>query len=158
MQYDYTEAPPPRDLELIPHGTIATVVMQIRAGDVGEDGLLKRSKDGGCEMLDLEFTVVDGPHKGRKFWELWILTGTTDGHAGAPRSIAARCKPSSIARSDQTRRYESPGAHGPHGQPEANRREDLHCQNRYRKGQGQERRLERKLARQKHSRRRDHAR
>jgi hypothetical protein len=81
MPYDYTDAPPPRDLELIPHSTIATVVMHIRAGNVGEDGLLKRSKDGGCEMLDVEFTVFDGPHKGRKFWELWILAGTTDGHA-----------------------------------------------------------------------------
>jgi hypothetical protein len=81
MPYDYTDAPPPRDLELIPHGTIATVVMHIRAGNFGEDDLLKRSKDGGCEMLDVEFTVFDGPHKGRKFWELWILAGTTDGHA-----------------------------------------------------------------------------
>jgi hypothetical protein len=81
MPYDYTDAPPPRDIELIPHGTIATVVMHIRAGGAGKDGMLKRSKDGACEMLDCEFVVADGPHKGRKFWEYMILEGTTDGHA-----------------------------------------------------------------------------
>ena len=79
--YDYSDAPPPRDIELIPHGTILTLILHIRAGGVGEDGLLKRSKDGTCEMLDVEFTVADGPHKGRKFWEYLILEGTTDGHA-----------------------------------------------------------------------------
>jgi hypothetical protein len=51
MPYDYTDAPPPRDIELIPHGTIATVVLHIRAGNVGEDGKLKRSAKGDCEML-----------------------------------------------------------------------------------------------------------
>jgi hypothetical protein len=83
MAYDYTEAPPQREMELIPHGTVATVSLKIRAGGVGEGGLLKRSKDGTCEMLDLEFVVVDGPHVRRKFWEYMILAGTTDGHAKA---------------------------------------------------------------------------
>jgi hypothetical protein len=80
MPYDYTDAPPPRDIELIPR-TIATVVLHIRAGNVGEDGILKRSAKGDCEMLDCEFVVTDGPHKKRKFWEYWILDGTTPGHA-----------------------------------------------------------------------------
>jgi hypothetical protein len=80
MPYDYTDAPPPRDLDLIPPGTIATIAMHIRAGGVGEDGMCKRSKTGECEMLDAEFTLSDGQHKGRKFWEYWILDGETDGH------------------------------------------------------------------------------
>ena len=80
MPFDYSDAPPPQ-FELIPHGTIATVVLHIRAGNAGEDGMLKRSKDGSCEMLDCEFAVTDGPFKGRKFWENWILEGTTSGHA-----------------------------------------------------------------------------
>jgi len=80
MPYDYTDAPPPQ-FEPIPQGTTATVVMHIRAGNAGEDGMLKRSKDGGCEMLDVEFVVADGPYKSRKFWEYLILAGTTDGHA-----------------------------------------------------------------------------
>jgi hypothetical protein len=78
MPFDYTDAPPP-SFDLIPEGTVATVSMHIRAGNVGEDGMLKRSKDGGCEMLDIEFTVLDGPYKARKFWSNFIVTGTTDG-------------------------------------------------------------------------------
>jgi hypothetical protein len=83
MPYDYTEAAPQREIELIPHGTVATVSLKIRAGGAGEGGLLRRSKNGDCEMLDLEFAVVDGPYVRRKFWEYLILAGTTDGHAKA---------------------------------------------------------------------------
>jgi hypothetical protein len=78
MPFDYTDAPPPQ-FELIPHDTIAGVSMHIRPGGVGENDLLKRSANGECEMLDLEFTVLDGQHKERKFWHNLILTGTTDG-------------------------------------------------------------------------------
>jgi hypothetical protein len=42
MAYDYTEAPPQREIELIPHGTVATVSLKIRAGGAGEGGLLQR--------------------------------------------------------------------------------------------------------------------
>jgi hypothetical protein len=83
MPYDYSTAPPPRDLELIPAGTVASVQMRIRPGSVGEDGMLKRSKDGACEMLDCEFVVVDGPYSKRKFWTYFVLEGTTAGHAQA---------------------------------------------------------------------------
>jgi len=79
MPYDYSDAPPPRGFDLIPHGTIAIVVLHIRPGGVGEDGLLKRSEDGTCEMLDLECTVVDGPYARRKVWQNQIINGTTDG-------------------------------------------------------------------------------
>ena len=79
MPYDYSTAPPPRDFDLIPHGTIATVIMHIRPGGAGEDGLLKRSKNGDCEMLDIEYVVVDGPYVRRKFWENQIIVGTTSG-------------------------------------------------------------------------------
>ena len=78
MPFDYTDAPPP-SFELIPDGTVATVSMHIRAGGVGEDGMYKRSASGECEMLDLEFTVLDGTYKGRKFWTNLLTAGTTDG-------------------------------------------------------------------------------
>src|SRR5262249_51646229 len=81
MPFDYSDAPPPRDLELIPHGTTATCVLHIRPGGVGEDGMLKRSADGKSEMLDCEFVVADGLYKTRKFWEYWVMVGTTPGHA-----------------------------------------------------------------------------
>jgi hypothetical protein len=81
--YDYTNTPPPRDFELIPHDTIATVTIRLRAGGVGEDGLLKRSAKGDCEMLDAEFTVVDGSYSKRKFWGYFVLHGETAGHEKA---------------------------------------------------------------------------
>jgi hypothetical protein len=83
MPYDYSDAPPPRDIELIPHGTLATVVMHIRADGVGEDGMCKRSREGNCEMLDVEFVVADGKYARRKFWANMVLAGTTAGHAQA---------------------------------------------------------------------------
>jgi hypothetical protein len=79
MPYDYSTAPPPRDSDLIPHGTIATVVIHIRPGGAGEDDLLKRSKNGDCEMLDIEYVVVDRSFARRKFWENQIIVGTTPG-------------------------------------------------------------------------------
>ena len=81
--HDYTDAQPQRDGELIPDGTVATLELQIRPGNAGEEGLLRRSQDGLCEMLDVEFTVVDGPFAKRKFWERFVLAGTSDGHAKA---------------------------------------------------------------------------
>jgi hypothetical protein len=80
--FDYSHAPEQRG-ELIPAGTVATLQMTIRPGNAGESGLLTRSKDGACEMLDCEFVVVDGPHMKRKLWERMVLAGTTDGHETA---------------------------------------------------------------------------
>jgi hypothetical protein len=77
--FDYSDAPEQRG-ELIPADTVATLQMHIRPGNAGEGGLLTRSRDGACEMLDSEFTVVDGPHMKRKLWERYILSGTTAGH------------------------------------------------------------------------------
>ena len=80
MPFDYSQAADPRDFsELIPHNTIATVQMRIRPGNVGEDGMLKRTSKGDAEMLDCEFVVVDGPYAKRKFWDTFILEGTTPG-------------------------------------------------------------------------------
>jgi hypothetical protein len=79
MPYDYSTAPPPRDPDLIPAGIIATVVIHLRPGNAGENGLLKRSQKGDCEMLDVEYVVVDGEYARRKFWENQIIVGTTQG-------------------------------------------------------------------------------
>src|SRR5258708_21751895 len=76
MPYDYSDAPPPRDFELIPPNTVATLSLHIQGAGAGEEGMLRRSKDGRCEMLALEFVVVDGEFAKRKFWENWIVEGT----------------------------------------------------------------------------------
>jgi hypothetical protein len=80
---DFNEAQPQRSFDLIPAGTIATLQLKIRSGQAGEDGWLRRSKDGASEGLDCEFTVVDGRFAKRKLWMLFTLAGTTEGHAQA---------------------------------------------------------------------------
>jgi hypothetical protein len=80
MPFDYSQTSDPRDFsELIPHNTLASVLMRLRPGGVGEGGLLKRTSKGDAEMLECEFVVVDGPYAKRKFWDTFILEGTTPG-------------------------------------------------------------------------------
>jgi hypothetical protein len=90
MPYDYSDAPPPRDLELIPANTIATLSLHIQGGGAGEDGMLKRSKDGRCEMLALEFVLLDTEFAKRKLWENWIVEGAD--HAKAIEISYSRIK------------------------------------------------------------------
>lgn len=90
--YDYNDAGPQRTFEVIPAGTIAVVEMSIRSGNAGEDGLLKRSKDGGCEGLDAELTVVEGEYAKRKIWSFMVVSGTTDGHAQAADITKSRLR------------------------------------------------------------------
>jgi hypothetical protein len=89
MKYDYTDVPPSKFEPKIPEETKAILVIHIKPGGVGEDGLLTRSEKGDCEMLAVVLTVADGTYKGEKFPEWWVLNGTTDGHAKA-REITLR--------------------------------------------------------------------
>jgi hypothetical protein len=89
MRRDYSDAPPPREFDLIPN-TLATCCLHIQCGGAGEDGVLKPSRDGRCEMLSLEFVVVDGEFAKRKFWENWIVEGVD--HAKAIEISHSRIK------------------------------------------------------------------
>jgi hypothetical protein len=58
----------------IPDGTVAPVVLNVR-------GLKTSSRDTRIQGLDLEYTVTDGPFKGRKAWKWAGIAGTgSDGH------------------------------------------------------------------------------
>lgn len=92
MAYDFNGAETQREGGLIADGTIAVVHLTIRPGNAGEGGWLKRSKDGGSQALDCEFTVVDGPSAKRKFWSLFTVEGTTEGHAKAADISASRLR------------------------------------------------------------------
>ena len=60
MPFDYSQTADPKDFsQPIPDGTLATVLMRIRPGGVGEGNLLKRTTSGEAEMLDCEFVLVD---------------------------------------------------------------------------------------------------
>jgi hypothetical protein len=81
MAFDYTTVP--LQNELVPASTIALMTLTIRPGGVGEDKLLKPSKDRMSAGLDCEFKLVSGQHTGRKFWDNFLLEGTTAGHQTA---------------------------------------------------------------------------
>ena len=82
---DFNDAETQRNFDVIPDGTIATVRMSVRPGSVGTGGWLRRSKDGNSGALDCEFVVRDGPFAKRKFWMLFTVDGTTQGHAEAAK-------------------------------------------------------------------------
>jgi hypothetical protein len=88
--YDYSDAPPPRDFELILPNTVATMSLHILGGGAGEDGALKRSKNGRCEMLALEITLLDGEFAKRKIFENWTVEGVD--HAKAIEISRSRIK------------------------------------------------------------------
>ena len=92
MTFDFNTATEQRSFDVIPDGTIAVVQLNIRPGNAGENGLLKRSKTGEAEGLDAEFTVVEGPYAKRKFFGFMILSGVTDGHQQAADITRARLR------------------------------------------------------------------
>src|SRR5262245_4252235 len=90
--YDFNDAETQRNFDVIPNGTIATVRMTVRPGSVGTGGWLRRSKDGNSEALDCEFVVLDGPFAKRKFWSLFTVDGTNQGHAEAANISAGKLR------------------------------------------------------------------
>jgi hypothetical protein len=80
---DFNAAEPQREIGLIDDGTVAVVQINVRPGNAGDGGWLKRSKAGESEALDCEFTVVDGPYAKRKFWTLFTLGGISEGQKKA---------------------------------------------------------------------------
>ena len=70
-------------LEPIPAGTICVLVMKIKPGNCGIDGLCKRSSKGDSEGLDVEYVVQGDKYDKRKIYAFHLLDGVTSGHAKA---------------------------------------------------------------------------
>ena len=82
MTYNFNDVEPHQGTDLIPDGSYAKVVMTVRPGGVDgqgehDKGLLKASNTPGSDVLslDCEFTVAEGPHARRKFWQLFTVAG-----------------------------------------------------------------------------------
>jgi len=80
--FDLNDAEPQRSSDLIPDGSFVKVSMLVRPGGVDgpgpmDAGFLKASNQPGSDVLslDCEFTVVEGPHIRRKFWQLLTVSG-----------------------------------------------------------------------------------
>jgi hypothetical protein len=83
MALNLSTANKTQGLEVIPAGTLVTLVMKIRAGTIGVEGLCKRSSKGDSEGIDVEYIVKGGEHDGCKLFAFQLLDGTTAGHAKA---------------------------------------------------------------------------
>ena len=92
MTVDLNQAGPQKSFDVMPAGTVATLRLTVRPGQAGDGGWLRHSKDGQSEALDCEFVVLDGEFAKRKFWGLFTLSGTSEGHAEAARISHARLR------------------------------------------------------------------
>ena len=82
MTFDMNDVEPQQSGDLIPDGTFAKLVMTLRKGGTDgmsevDRGLLKASNQPGSDvlLLDAEFTVAEGPHARRKFWQNFTVSG-----------------------------------------------------------------------------------
>jgi hypothetical protein len=71
---DFNNAQP--QFSLIPKGTIAKVMMEVRPANYGEDNLLSKSDRTGSIGLSVQFTILDGDYKGRMISQLIGIEGT----------------------------------------------------------------------------------
>jgi hypothetical protein len=69
--------------DIIPADTVVTLVTQIRPGNTGIENLLKRTAAGNALMLDVVFTVLEGPFDKRKIYGNFVFEGMTSGHGKA---------------------------------------------------------------------------
>ena len=82
MAYDYGDAPQQSSFDLIPKGTLCKVIIFVRPGQYGEDGMLTESKSG-FQYLSIEATVTSEPYARRKIFQNVGVGGTTEGHEKA---------------------------------------------------------------------------
>jgi hypothetical protein len=76
---------------LVPAKTVVILQGKIRYGD-GEDNVLKRTKAGDGEGLDMEFTLLDGPYAREKFFAFMLVKGETPGQNAMAKSNLERLK------------------------------------------------------------------
>lgn len=74
MSMDFNDADPQGSTGIIPDGTVAPVIINLR-------GIKPGKSDSRVKGLDLEFTVIEGPFKGRKAWKWAGIAGSdSEGH------------------------------------------------------------------------------
>lgn len=77
--YDFSQAEPATDFDLIPAKTQVPVILQIQAGDPGSpEGAFALTKTG-IWQLCFEYTVTEGPFAKRKLWDRLTM--------GAPQGV-----------------------------------------------------------------------
>ncbi len=80
--FDFNDAAPQQNSELIPAKTMAKVIATIKPGSHGQGGWETKSQSG-FEYLNMEFTIVSAPMAKRKIFQNAGIGGVTDGHEKA---------------------------------------------------------------------------
>lgn len=84
--YDFNDAES-NGFDLIPAGTVVPLQMKVRPGSVGDGGWLATSDTSEYNWIDAEFTVTEGPYKGRKIWQLMMVEGPSETAINITRSM-----------------------------------------------------------------------
>ena len=85
--YNFNDAESQQDYsDLIPNKTIAKMILTIRPGKHGPEGILTLSKSSPAVYLDCEFTVSSGRHNKRKFWQNIMVDGVSEKALAISRS------------------------------------------------------------------------
>ena len=86
--YDFNGADQQQDYsDLIPGKTVTKMVMNVRAGKYGPEGILTLSNTSPAVYLDCEFIVSSGKHDKRKFWMLIMVDGVSEKAMNISRSL-----------------------------------------------------------------------
>jgi hypothetical protein len=88
---NYNTAKTQRNFDPI-HDGIYLLQAAINPGGDGPDGWLTPSKDGASLGLNVEYTVAEGEHAGRKIFERLTISGTTEGHEKAAEISAQKIR------------------------------------------------------------------
>jgi hypothetical protein len=104
---------------LVPAGTVAVIQAHVRFGD-GTDNILKPTKNGDAEGLDLELTILEGPYAKQKLFWYVLVAGSNDGQKSmVDRNFATLKKILDSAwfldpadKSDEARKKRTPGWRG----------------------------------------------
>lgn len=80
--FDFNNAAPQGDTDLIPAKTYCKVLAMVRTGKGHPDVMVTRSATG-FEYLNMEFTITSAPMAKRKLFQNVGIGGTTEGHEKA---------------------------------------------------------------------------
>jgi len=75
MTIDLNDAGTQLSRDVLPDNCLVNVVLTVKPGGAGDDGMLTPAKDGNSEHLSCEFTVLDGDHVKRKIWARLTVSG-----------------------------------------------------------------------------------
>ena len=106
------------DFTPIPEGEIVDVLLTIRPGGAGPEGILKQSQRSDAQYLDCEYTVTNGEYERRKFWGNLTLIGGSLNDQGLSKAGIISGRTMCLSGSSKLNRFDArPDLSVPYKQP-----------------------------------------